>query len=320
MPAIISPDRNFNDSANWLTEPKAIPVIRLKDPLFDLHGVELWVARLDLVHPYISGNKWFKLKNNLLDAIRLEHRHIVSFGGAFSNHLHALAAACHYLDIKSTGVLRGELIQPLNPTLSDCEAWGMSFLPVTRAEYREKNSVEFYENIEAKLGRFYLIPEGGSNVLALKGVAESAKIIIDSVGGADYLCSAVGSGGTLAGLTVGAESSVKCVGFSALKGAEYIEQEIDALIKEYYLRYGGKFSSVHRVVHDYHFGGFAKTRPELISFMLEFEGLFDIPLEHVYTAKMFYGIFDQIRQGGFERGSRIVAVHTGGLQGRRGLK
>ncbi len=312
-----------DDVVSWLTSAKIIPVTQLNCTLLKSKGVELWVARLDLVDPLISGNKWFKLKFNLIQALNQGATHIVSFGGAYSNHLHALAAACYRLGLKSTAVLRGELVSPLNPTLSDCEAWGMNFLPVSRAQYRQKTSPQFIQRLHDQLGMFYMVPEGGSNALAVQGVSEVVDAIFDSIGSFDYLCCAVGSGGTLSGLVAGAKSPVKCVGYSALKGGQYIESDIERLLAQ--LRAGaagaksceegGSFD----IVHDYHFGGFAKVRPELLDFIKWFECSFDIPLEHVYTAKMLYGIFDQIKLGCFERGQRIVALHTGGLQGRRGM-
>ena len=316
----------FGDAVSWLMGSKKIPVTRLNCRLLQNKGVELWVARLDQVDPLISGNKWFKLKYNLVEALDQRASHIVSFGGAYSNHLHALAAACYRLGLKSTAVLRGELVSPLNPTLSDCESWGMSFLPVTRAEYREKTSPSFIQRLHEQLGMFYMVPEGGSNALAVKGMSEVVATILKSVGSFDYLCCAVGSGGTLSGLVAGAGSSIKCVGYSAIKGGQYVQGDIQALLDQYQeglnrpvdvaLCDAGKG---FEIVHDYHFGGFARVQPELLNFMKWFECRFDIPLEHVYTAKMLYGIFDQIKLGCFERGQRIVALHTGGLQGRRGM-
>ena len=306
------------DVVSWLTSTKPIPLTRLNSTLLSAKGVELWVARLDLVDPFISGNKWFKLKYNLMEALDRGATHIVSFGGAYSNHLHALASACYRLGLKSTAVIRGELIFPLNPTLSDCESWGMSFLPVTRTQYREKTSPKFIQQLHEQLGMFYMVPEGGSNVLAVKGVSEVVPAICDSVGSVDYLCCAVGSGGTLSGLVAGAGLHVKCVGYSAIKGGQYIQGEILALLDSYQ-EGSSEVDRVFDIVHDYHFGGFAKVRPELLDFIKWFEFRFGIPLEHVYTAKMLYGVFDQIKQGCFERGQRIVALHTGGLQGRRGI-
>lgn len=306
-------------SIDWLMEPKQIPLTKIEDKILTSQGVELWVARLDLVHPYISGNKWFKLKYNLIHALQSGHSHIVSFGGAFSNHLHALAAACSYLGLASTGVIRGEVLYPLNPTLSDCEAWNMSFLPVTRMQYREKTSASFLHMLEERLGSFCLVPEGGSNLLALKGMSEVAETIFETLGHCDYLCCAVGSGGTIAGLTLGVGTVGQCIGFSALKGADYMTSEIGSLLSRYQQEYATAEGAPWQLNHDYHFGGFARVRPELIEFIGQFERAFNIPLEPVYTGKMLYGVFDQIKKGAFKRGSRIVAIHTGGLQGRRGM-
>ena len=318
----------ITDNHAWLTESKPIPLTALNDPILEASGIELSVARLDLVDPLISGNKWFKLKYNLIEALAQGASHIVSFGGAYSNHLHALAAACHRLDLKSTAILRGELITPLNPTLSDCNTWGMNFRPVTRAQYREKATPQFIQQLKNQLGAFYLVPEGGSNVLAVKGMSEVAEIIIQNADQYDYLCAPVGSGGTLAGLVAGAKGAIKCIGYSAIKGGQYIEEDIRGLLCQYQrdFRLGEHVDDslysnewVVDINHDYHFGGFAKTKPELMSFAAWFEQCFSIPLEHVYTAKMFYGLFDQIKAGRFKPGQRIVALHTGGLQGLRGI-
>ncbi|WP_250658717.1 1-aminocyclopropane-1-carboxylate deaminase/D-cysteine desulfhydrase [Alkalimarinus coralli] len=308
------------EGVSWLLEPPAIPLEKLEHDLLDSSGVELWVARLDLVDPLISGNKWFKLKYNLIQACEQDASHIVSFGGAFSNHLHALAAACYRLKLKSTGVLRGEIVLPLNPTLSECQAWGMNFYPVTRAQYREKTSPEFIQRLRDRFGQFYLAPEGGSNVLAVKGMSEVALDVHGKLDRCDYLCCAVGSGGTLAGLVAGSSASTKCIGYSALKGANYLKHDIDALINQYQSLSGEVSLPDYSIDHSYHFGGFAKVKEELLTFIEWFEGQFDIPLEQIYTAKMFYGIFDQIKAGYFKNGQRVVAVHTGGLQGRRGIE
>lgn len=314
-------DDEVGNGACWLSSAKQVPIARLDCDLLSAHGIELSVARLDLVDPQISGNKWFKLKYNLIEALNQGATHIVSFGGAYSNHLHALAAACFRLGLKSTAVLRGELVTPLNPTLHDCKSWGMEFLPVTRTQYREKSSPQFIQQLHDQLGAFYLVPEGGSNALAVKGVAEVVPAIVAEIGVFDYLCCGVGSGGTLSGLIAGAGSPVKCIGYSAIKGGQYIEGQIKELLAQYQMSDGSidDESVVVDIVHDYHFGGFAKVQPELISFMTWFESSFDIPLEHVYTAKMLYGLFDQIKAGRFSRGQRIVALHTGGLQGRRAI-
>ena len=320
MQNIVSEHIINGGGVSWLLEPPATPLEKLENDLLDAYGVELWVVRLDLVDPLISGNKWFKLKYNLIQACEQDASHIVSFGGTFSNHLHALAAACYRLKLKSTGVLRGEVVLPLNPTLSDCKSWGMNFHPVTRAQYREKTSHGFIQHLRDQLGQFYLVPEGGSNALAVKGMSEVALDVHGKLDRCDYLCCAVGSGGTLAGLVSGSSSNTKCIGYSALKGADYLKREIDALINQLQSVSGGLSQPEYSIVHSYHFGGFAKVKAELLSFIEWFEEQFDIPLEQIYTAKMFYGIFDQIKSGYFKKGQRIVAVHTGGLQGRRGIE
>jgi 1-aminocyclopropane-1-carboxylate deaminase len=284
---------------------KETQVAELKSPIFDQFGVRILVKREDANHPEISGNKWWKLKYNLVEASRLRKKTILTFGGAFSNHIYATAAAARELRVSSIGVIRGEETLPLNPTLLFAKHAGMKLTYVSREVYRRKTEPEFLTQLTAKFGDFYLIPEGGTNELAIQGCAEFGRKLIDEID-FDYVCLPVGTAGTMAGLLQGMKGQKKVFGFSSLKGGEFLEEEI----KKY-----TRYTNGH-LIHDYHFGGYAKTTAELISFSNRFEQDFGIPVDMVYTSKMIFGVFDLISKGVFERGSRVLIIHTGGLQGR----
>jgi 1-aminocyclopropane-1-carboxylate deaminase len=281
------------------------PVIEIFDPLFEKANVRVWVKREDLNHPFVSGNKWWKLKYNLEKAIRLKHTTLLTFGGAYSNHIYATAAAAHELGLKSIGVIRGEEIHPLNETLSAVARDGMQLHFVTREHYRKKTEADFVKQLHHQFGEFYLIPEGGTNELAVKGVTEFAHTLGNDF---DYVCCAVGTGGTLAGLINGLQSEKKVIGFPVLKGGEFLEQEIKMLLPGYHSNW--------QLITDYHFGGYAKTANTLSDFMQDFTTSTHIPLEYVYTGKVFFGVYDLIQKKYFAEGSRILVLHTGGLRTR----
>ena len=276
--------------------------------IFETEKAALYLKREDLLHPEISGNKYRKLKYNLLEARKQKKEQILTFGGAFSNHIAATAAAGREFGFKSIGVIRGEeLGQDLqktlqeNTTLSFAASCGMEFDFVSREAYRQKNSEGFLENLRNKYGDFYLIPEGGTNALAIKGCEE---ILSEEDGGFDVICCAVGTGGSISGLINSSEEHQKVLGFPALKG-DFLHEEIR--------NYTSKFN--WELILDYHFGGYAKVNRELIEFLNTFKRDYGIQLDPVYTGKMMYGIFDLLRNGYFLKNTRILAVHTGGLQG-----
>lgn len=275
-------------------------------------NIHLYIKREDLIHPLISGNKWRKLKYNLLDAHQNGYSRILTFGGAFSNHIFATAAAGAACGIDTIGVIRGEILEPLNPTLSRAAGWGMKLVPVTRQEFKQKTYGEFVSSLKEIYGEFYLIPEGGSNTLALKGCAEMADVS-DKF---DYWCLGCGTGGTLAGLVGGLKDQVKVLGFPALKGSQFLVDDIESMLEKANICP----SSTWELVHDYHFGGYAKISEELISFIREFKKSYGIMLDPIYTSKMMFGVIDMIKQGAFPANSRILAVHTGGLQGVTGIE
>lgn len=267
--------------------------------------VRLMIKREDLNHPFVTGNKWWKLKYNLEEAERLQKKTILTFGGAFSNHIYATAAAAHELNLKSIGIIRGEETLPLNPTLAFASRMDMKLHYIDRETYRKKDTTEFTEHLRNTFGDFYMIPEGGSNELAVKGVAEFSKLLNIHF---DYLCCAVGTVGTLAGLISGLDTQKQIIGFSSLKGGNFLKEDVE--------QYVGSNKSNWRIEASYHFGGYGKQTPVLIDFIQTFEAQHQIPLEQVYTGKMMFGIFDLIQKNYFKEGSTILAIHTGGLQGR----
>jgi len=274
--------------------------IQLHNPIFQTRGVRLHVLPLYLNDPVISGNKPYKLKYNLLDAKKQDQHTILTFGGAFSNHIHATAAACKQAGFKSIGLIRGEQTLPLNSTLSFAKKCGMQIEYLDRETYRKKTSAEFIKKLHQQFGEFYLVPEGASNALGVKGCSE----ILNDVNSNNfnYICCPWGTGATLQGIGLSLQSNQKALGFSVLKGVSQLQPGLQ------------NESANFQIIGDYHFGGYAKSSPELIRFTEEFEKTTTIPLDPVYTSKMFYGIYDLIQKGFFSPGTRILAIHTGGLK------
>lgn len=280
---------------------KSTPIVEIFDRILSDASVRLFVKREDLNHPYVSGNKWWKLKYNLEEAQRIGKKTVLTFGGAFSNHIYSTAAAASELKLMSVGIIRGEETLPLNPVLQFAEANGMKLRYISRMSYRNKMESNTIAQLRDIYGDFYLIPEGGSNALAVKGVEEFANTLeVDY----DYLCSPVGTGGTLAGLIRGLKGQKEILGFSVLKDGAFLKEEVVSL--------GGLYKSWD-IITDYHFGGYAKATKQLLNFIEEFNRVHNIPLEFIYTGKMFFGIFDLVRQGFFKKGSRVLAIHTGGI-------
>lgn len=273
-------------------------------------GVKLLIKREDQNHPFVSGNKWWKLKYNLEEAIRSNQNTLLTFGGAYSNHIYATAAAAHELGLKSIGVIRGEETKPLNHTLAFAESKGMKLQYVSREAYRQKSEEAFIQNFHDQFGDFYLIPEGGTNELAVKGCAEFAAQLNAEVD-FDYLCLPVGTGGTMAGMILGSRPSVEVIGFSVLKGGDFLEAEV----KKYWQKFPDRSNGNWRIETSYHYGGYGKSTAELHHFMAEMKSQYQLPLDQVYTAKMMTGVFDLMGKGYFNSGSTVMMVHTGGLQG-----
>jgi len=280
---------------------------KIDDPWLAQYQIELWMKRDDLLHSVISGNKWRKLKYVLDHALSLGADTLISMGGAYSNHLHALAYAGKALGLKTIGLVRGEQPETLTPSLADMKAWGMELKFIPRSDYRLLRQYKNHHDLPGLKPRQYWFPEGGATGLALKGVAELvAEIAIPY----DTVCLPCGTGTTLAGIVDAAPEQVSVLGFAALKNAGFLTAEVEAMLSQPRKNW--------QINVDYHFGGFAKTNAELSAFIEDFELNTTIPLEPVYTGKMMYALYDLIKKHNFETGQRIIAVHTGGLQGKRG--
>lgn len=284
------------------------PVEELKASILDEKEVRLFVKREDLIHPIVSGNKWRKLKYNLAKAKEEGQDTILSFGGAYSNHIHALAGAAKEIGMRSIGIIRGEELGADNSTLSFAKECGMELHFVTREAYKRKTEKAWLDELEEQLGRFYLVPEGGSNA---EGVMGCQEIITEINFPYDAVCVACGTGTTMAGLVASLPGNKKAIGFPVLKGGDFLYDEIKALL----VSVNAPVNNNWQLQTDYHFGGYAKWNNDLLNFMKDFKNEHGIQLEQIYTAKMMYGIFDLIEKGFFEKGTSVVALHTGGLQG-----
>lgn len=291
-----------------------VPAInqQIHDEILDDFGVTLFIKREDLVFPEISGNKFRKLKYNLVTAREQGFDTILTFGGAYSNHIHATAAAGKKYGFKTIGVIRGEELRERldevleeNFTLQSAYNNGMQFHFISREVYRNKTSDKVQNALKTIFGNFYLIPEGGTNDLAIKGCAE---ILTEGDKGFDYICTAVGTGGTLGGLSNTALEGQTVLGFSMLK-ENYLDKEIRHFTSK----------SNWELIRKYHFGKYARVTPELVRFINEFYEKHNIPLDPIYTGKLLYGIFEEVKACRFSENSRILALHTGGLQGIHGV-
>jgi 1-aminocyclopropane-1-carboxylate deaminase len=284
------------------------PVKEIYDDLFDRVGISVYVKHEELNHPTVSGNKWWKLKYNLERAKNLNYDTVLTFGGAYSNHVYATAAAASEYGFKSIGVIRGEETRPLNSTLTFASACGMQLHYISREAYRIKKHAPFLDELKNKWGHFYLIPEGGTNDLAVKGCAEfaSEKLNFDF----DYLCLPVGTGGTLAGMVAGLPESKSVIGFAVLKGGDFLKDDVRELVKKFSDREYSNWS----IQTDYHFGGYARFTPKLMQFISRMEQQHHLRLDHVYTGKLMAGVYDLIEKSYFKRGSRVLILHTGGLR------
>lgn len=280
------------------------------------NSIELSVLRLDKLHPVVQGNKHYKLKYNLEKAASENKSKIITFGGAFSNHIHATAKAGQILGFETTGIIRGEKTDKLNFTLREASECGMKLIFISRDNYRRIRDnafgKEFLENLlNENLDEYYIIPEGGSNELALKG---SAEILNDIETDYDVICMPVGTGGTIAGIIKGLNDNKKVIGFSSLKG-NFSHDDVSKLLEEV----GANHLKNWEIINDYHFGGYGKWDAELIDFINEFYFAHHIPLCPIYTGKMIFGLLDLIKNNYFPKNTKILALHTGGLQGVKGF-
>lgn len=311
---------------------------KISHPLLIEKSISLSILRIDQTDAVISGNKWFKLKYNLIEARHQGCQILLSFGGPYSNHIHALAAAGKAYQFNTVGIIRGEEHLPLNPTLSDAVKNGMKLYYIDRKTYRNKQTIELIEQLKAMLIKddpfflkskamqsnasdIYIVPEGGTNELAIKGAAEIVSFIPHET---DYITIPCGTGGTMAGIISGIRQSeahhADILGFPALKGVEYLQKTISSILLPTCKNPQTRQARNWKLFFAYHFGGFGKINKQLALFIQEFEQSYGIELDPIYTAKMFYAVMDMIKSDYFPEGSKIIAIHTGGLQGKRGME
>lgn len=272
------------------------------------NSISVQIKREDLIHPFVSGNKFRKLKYNLLQAKEDNQETLLTFGGAFSNHIAAVAFAGKEKGFKTIGIIRGDELRSKiseNPTLLFAKNCGMQLEFISREEYRLKSEISFLENLKTKFGNFYLIPEGGTNDLAIKGCQE---ILTQQDADFDYVCCSIGTGGTISGIINSILPHQKVLGFPALKG-DFLKDEIRNFVK----------NENWELITDYHFGGYGKVNEELIGFINQFYKENQIPLDPIYTGKMVFGVMNLIQKNYFPAQSKILLIHTGGIQGIQGM-
>ncbi len=282
-------------------QPVKLPILKEKQ-------VSLYIKREDLIHPLISGNKYRKLKYNLVEAKKQGFTTLLTFGGAFSNHIAATAYAGKIKGFQTIGVIRGEEIGRKwneNPTLKLAHEHGMRFKFIPREEYRTKKSHSLLVGLVKEFGAFYLLPEGGTNLLAVKGCEE---ILAVDDSRFDVICAPVGTGGTLAGIINASHPKQRILGFPSLKG-DFLKEDIRKFAR----------NSNWELQTDYHFGGYAKVSEELVLFLNDFKRETQIQLDPIYTGKMVFGIVDLIKRDYFKPNTDILAIHTGGVQGIAGM-
>ncbi|MBT8311544.1 MAG: 1-aminocyclopropane-1-carboxylate deaminase/D-cysteine desulfhydrase [Flavobacteriaceae bacterium] len=285
-----------------------IPNEKIKLPVLQENGLSLVIKREDLTHPIVSGNKYRKLKYNLQEAREQGYKALLTFGGAYSNHIAATAHAGFEKGFKTIGIIRGEELEfkwHENPTLYSAHRAGMQFHFVSRKAYRQKATHAFLSELKEKWGAFYLLPEGGTNTLAVKGCEE---LLQPKDRDFDVIAACVGTGGTLAGLINSAETHQEVLGFPVVRDAGLHADICNFARKRNW-----------RLVWDYHFGGYAKVTPALITFINQFKHDTGISLDPIYTGKLLFGLLDMMKKGEFQPNTRILAIHSGGLQGIAGM-
>lgn len=314
-------------------------VSKIELPILNEKEIELYLKRDDLIHEVVSGNKWRKLKYNIEKAVFRQAQSpllpitILTFGGAYSNHIIATAFACKENGLKSIGIIRGDdpsvlrtsplgkgRNEKLNETLNEAQELGMQLHFISREKYKRKEEKNFIQELKNKSrllsgGEFYLIEEGGANQLGIEGCKE---ILQEEKAVYDYIACAAGTGTTLTGLLLSLRENEKLLGFPALKGGEFLKEEIEKNISNYYPTEKNKINQLE-LICNYHFGGYAKVNDELKNFVFDFFKQTQIQLDLIYNGKMMFGLFDLIQKDYFPKNSRILAIHTGGAQGNRGF-
>ncbi len=298
----------MNSEAFIATEAVTTDVI--ESSLIAEKNVQLNVLRFDKIHPVVSGNKWFKLHYYIQDALHREFHTLLTFGGYYSNHIAATAQAAKMLGLNAIAIVRGEAPKQWSHTLREAHACGMQLVFLQRQEYDAVKRNASGAKFETQFGRVYVIPEGGFGPLGVQGAAE----MLHSTDTSRYthIISAVGTGTTIAGIIQSAKSHQQVTGISVMKNNPGLYDEIQSLLNA---PLPGNF----RIIHDYHFGGYAKYTPLLTGWMNRFYHASTVPLDFVYTAKMMFAVFDLIEKDFFRPQSRILAIHSGGLQGNRSL-
>lgn len=283
-------------------------------------NIRIDVKRLDLLHPLVNGNKWYKLKYNVERALASDHGTLVTFGGAWSNHIHATAAAGALSGVRTIGIIRGEEPKEYSATLLFAKEQGMELHFVSRLDYEERNTEEFKAWLHDQFGAFHLVPEGGSNYYGVNGCME---ILSESdIQTYTHVACACGTGATLAGMLLSSKNNLQFIGFSALKGGDFLHDEVIKHI-EYFLmdrELAEEYRKQFSIDSEHHFGGYGKWNEELIAFIQQIERDHHISLDQVYTGKALFGLLKQIENGVFTEGSNILLIHSGGLQGRQGCE
>jgi 1-aminocyclopropane-1-carboxylate deaminase len=309
----------------FLSNVIKVPMQRLQWDLATQKGIEIIVRRDDLIEGSLSGNKFYKLFYNLQEALKQGHQQILSYGGAYSNHIHALAAAGHEYGFSTIGVIRGERPARLSATLEDAERWGMRLHFLSRERYRQSTN-EVNAELQKNYGDFYSIPEGGANDLGVQGTKVLGWALAQQLKqGHTDICVACGTGSTLAGISAGLAAasvlpsvSARVVGFSVLKGAGDLGASVVERVVEQHKALGISTNN-WCLLSGYHAGGYAKKLPASISqFYNAFEQEHTLLLDPVYTLKMFWGVAQLLAQHYWPSGTQLILIHTGGLQGRRG--
>jgi 1-aminocyclopropane-1-carboxylate deaminase len=306
---VVERDTALNLLSGYMPDLSAATVEKIDLSALDNGNTTLYVLRLDKIHPVISGNKWFKLKYYLQDAIKNKHTHIITFGGAYSNHIVATAFAAAGAGLRSTGIIRGEKTSTLSPTLKEAKDYGMDLEFISRGTYFKKTDPEFIEIQLQKHPGAYIISEGGEGECGVKGAAEILDLVNKT--GYSHLICAVGTGTMLKGLVAGSLSHQQIIGIPVLKG-------FDHWLKDQPMMVDSTRERIH-LICNYHFSGYARNNASLFAFMNEWYAATGIPSDFVYTGKLLFGVIDLIKKGYFPEGSQLLVVHSGGLQGNRSL-